>query len=242
MSKMSSKPNELTRLRDALGSGDRDAVARGLQRLPVAVGLDGSLPCIAAVGERRQLPIFLDMESWRTFGLPGEPLLMGHAKLLALLEALAHVDDVLVDPALPTALQIPRTDLVQLLRTPPAPAVAKTGFGGTATAERSVWLTDMNGAMIEDDRLIERFAVLYDALPGSDEEHTTLSVTDSDEWNLEFTAGSVLLENVGQGGEEVGSLMVTDRSQAVAIVSEFLVGDFGALRGRPWGCERGYSS
>lgn len=128
MTETSSTANAVTRLRDALGAGDRDAVARGLQQLPVAIGLDGSQPRIAVVGERRQLPVFLDMASWQAFGLPGEPLLLPHAKLLPLLEALAHVDDVLVDPALPTALQIPRDDLVQLLSAAPTRAGDTTGF------------------------------------------------------------------------------------------------------------------
>lgn len=107
-------------------------------------------------------------------------------------------------------------------------------MGEEAMTERSVWLTDTNGATVEDDRSIERFAALLDALPGSDEEHTAVSVTDSDEWNLEFTGRSVLFENVGAEGQEVGSLTLADRSHALAIASEFLVGDFDALRARPW--------
>lgn len=128
MSHMNSTANKVSRLRNALGSGDRNAVARGLQQLPVAIGLDGSHPRIAVVGERRQLPVFLDVESWRAFGLPGEPLLLPHAKLLALLEALTHVDDVLIDPALPTALRIPRADLARLLDPAPGRAMDTTGF------------------------------------------------------------------------------------------------------------------
>lgn len=128
MTDTSSTENAVTRLREALSAGDRGAVAQGLRQVPVAIGLDGAQPRIAVEGERRLLPLFLDMDSWRAFGLPGDPLLLPHAKLLALLEALTHVDDVLVDPALPSAMQIPRTDLVQLLSAAPSTAVDTTGF------------------------------------------------------------------------------------------------------------------
>lgn len=100
--------------------------------------------------------------------------------------------------------------------------------------KRSVWFTDTFGATVDGELSIERLDALLDALPGSDEEHAAVSVTDSDEWNLEFSGRSVLFENVGEEGQEVGSLPLTDRSHALAIASEFLVGDFDGLRDRPW--------
>lgn len=100
--------------------------------------------------------------------------------------------------------------------------------------KRSLWFTDTFGATVDCDLSIERLDPLLDALQDSDEEHAAVSVTDSDEWNLEFTGRSVLFENVGDQGQEVGSLPLTDRSHALAIASEFLVGDFDALRAQPW--------
>lgn len=142
----------VARLRDGLHRGDTAAVALGLQQVPVAIALDGEQPRIAVDGDRRVLPVFLDMDSWRAFGLPGDPQLVRHPALLALLEALAHVDDLVIDPALPSAIRVPRADVVQLLGGADAvaetagfdqdvqlaasarPALQAAGLRGTATA------------------------------------------------------------------------------------------------------------
>jgi hypothetical protein len=102
-------------VRAGLAAGDEVAVVLGLRRTWIAIPVDGAQPRIAVDGDRRLLPVFLDMASWRAFGLEGDPMLLSHGKLLALLQALTHVDGVLIDPALPTAVQIPRADLVRLL-------------------------------------------------------------------------------------------------------------------------------
>lgn len=104
----------------------------------------------------------------------------------------------------------------------------------TMTTSRNVWFTDANGAEVDGDVSIERLRHLLLALDGSDEEHATVSVTDSDEWNLEFSIGSVLLENVGPGGEEVGVLPLSGVSDALLVAGELIAGDFAALRARPW--------
>ncbi|WP_306233753.1 hypothetical protein [Agrococcus beijingensis] len=102
-------------VRAGLTAGDEVAVVLGLRRTSVAIPVDGAQPRIAVDGDRRLLPVFLDMASWRAFGLEGEPMLLSHEMLLSLLQAMTHVDGVLIDPALPSAMQIPRTDLVRLL-------------------------------------------------------------------------------------------------------------------------------
>lgn len=105
----------VARLREGLHRGDIAAVALGLQQVPVAIAVDGGQPRVALDGALRVLPVFLDMDSWRAFGLPGDPQLLTHRTLLPLLEALAHVDDIVIDPALPSAIRVPRTDVVQML-------------------------------------------------------------------------------------------------------------------------------
>lgn len=131
-------PDPIAALRAALAAGDRAAVAAGLRQVPVAIGVDGSQPRVAIEGESRLLPIFLDMASWRAFGLPGEPLLLPHAKLADLLAALEHVDDVLVDPALPSAMRIPRADLADLLASSDGSRARADGFDpDAALADRA---------------------------------------------------------------------------------------------------------
>lgn len=155
MSDTSSGPHDaVAELRAALRATDRVAIARGLQRVPVAIGLDGAQPRIAIDGTRRLLPVFLDMDSWTTFALPGKPLLLDAEKLLALLEALTHVDDVLVDPALASAMRLPRVDLVQLLSSTPGagaePANSDQDQAGRAPAARQRARNDRDRAPEEE--------------------------------------------------------------------------------------------
>lgn len=102
------------------------------------------------------------------------------------------------------------------------------------TTERAVWFTDANGAELEGAASIDVLEALIAELRDADDEHATVSVTDSGEWNLEFGAESVLLENIGPDGEEVGTLPLAEAGLARAIADEFLSGDFAALRARPW--------
>ncbi len=118
----------VARLREGLHSGDTAAVALGLQQVPIAIAVDDGQPRVAVDGDRRVLPVFLDIDSWRAFGLPGDPQLLRDAALLALLEALAHVDDLVIDPALPSAIRVPRTDVVQLLGGTTDAAAETAGF------------------------------------------------------------------------------------------------------------------
>ncbi len=92
------------------------------------------------------------------------------------------------------------------------------------TEARTIWLTDANGAEVEGEASMEALDALLRELRDADEEHATVSVTDSDEWNLEFGAASVLLENVGPEGEEVGTLPLGSATEARAIAREFLEG------------------
>ena len=107
-------------------------------------------------------------------------------------------------------------------------------LGEGAATGRAMWLTDANGAELEGAASLEVLEALIAELRNADDEHATVSVTDSDEWNLEFGAESVLLENVGPDGEEVGTLPLADAGLARAIAGEFIAGDFAALRARPW--------
>lgn len=102
-------------LRAGLRDGDPEAVALGLRQIPIGIPVDDGQPRIALDGERRLLPVFLDLASWRAFGLEGDPQLLQPGQLSALLQALTHVDEVLIDPALPSAMRIPRAEVVQLL-------------------------------------------------------------------------------------------------------------------------------
>lgn len=101
------------------------------------------------------------------------------------------------------------------------------------TTERAVWFVDVNGAEVEEVAL-ERLADLLAELKDADEEHATVSVTDSEEWNLEISMDSVLLENVGVDGEEVGVLTLESVDDALPVAADFIAGDFSALRARPW--------
>lgn len=100
-------------------------------------------------------------------------------------------------------------------------------------SDRQVRLTDRIGAEVDGSSL-RRLSSLLDELTPADEEHATVSRTDSDEWNLEFSADSVLFENVDVSGGEVGTLPLSSREEGLSIAEEFIRGDFEALRSRPW--------
>ncbi len=116
--------------------------------------------------------------------------------------------------------------------------------------DRTIWLTDRYGAQQngaqqngaqkngarDDAATLAQLSVLLDtiAVEDGDEEHRTVSLTDEHEWNLEFRPGRVLLENVGDEGDEVGVLRDLDRAEQLAIARDFLTGGADALRGRDW--------
>lgn len=107
--------------------------------------------------------------------------------------------------------------------------------------DRTIWLTDRYGAQQkddarDDDATLAQLSVLLDtiAVEDGDEEHRTVSLTDEHEWNLEFRPDRVLLENVGDEGDEVGVLRDLDRAEQLAIARDFLTGGADALRGRDW--------
>ncbi|CAN5447776.1 hypothetical protein BH10ACT7_BH10ACT7_04160 [soil metagenome] len=100
--------------------------------------------------------------------------------------------------------------------------------------ERTIRLTDRYGASSRDDVTIGRLGDLLAtiATPDGDAEHATVSITDSDSWNLAFTPDAVLFENLES--DEVGRISAADLADRLAIGAEFIVGDFEALRARPW--------
>jgi hypothetical protein len=102
--------------------------------------------------------------------------------------------------------------------------------------EREIRFTDRYGASIEGDISVEALGVLLDsiAVPDGDDEHASISVSDSDEWNIEYYRDSVLFENVDVDGGPVGELRGVSREERLAIGGEFIAGDFEALRARPW--------
>lgn len=101
---------------------------------------------------------------------------------------------------------------------------------------RSVWFTDRYGAEIEEDITLEHLAALLStiAVPDGDDEHRSISVSDSDEWNLEFYPDRVLFENVDEDGEEVGNLRGLSEDERLVLADEFIRGDFVALRAHSW--------
>jgi hypothetical protein len=101
-------------------------------------------------------------------------------------------------------------------------------------SQRQVWFTDANGAEVEGEVSLERLDALVAGLELADGEHASVSVTDSDGWNLEYRLGEVVLERVGEGGEEVGSLNLESAEDAREIAAQFLAGDFEALRAHGW--------
>jgi len=101
---------------------------------------------------------------------------------------------------------------------------------------RWVSFTDRYGAQEDDDITLDRLAELLAtiAVYDGDDEHRSISVSDSDAWNLEFYPDRVLFEN-SEVGEEVGSLRGLSDRERLDIADEFIRGDFAALRARPWG-------
>jgi hypothetical protein len=102
---------------------------------------------------------------------------------------------------------------------------------------RWVSFTDRYGAEEHDDITLDRLAELLAtiAVHDGDDEHRSISVSDSDAWNLEFYPDWLLFENVEVGGREVGRLRGLSDKERLDIADEFIRGDFEALRARPWG-------
>lgn len=100
--------------------------------------------------------------------------------------------------------------------------------------ERQTWMTDRFGAECQTPVTTEEWFKALGALDGSDDEHNSVSLTDDDGWNLEFTSGWVLLENVAEDGEEVGRLSWENKLVAIQVASEFLSGDFDSLFAHSW--------
>ncbi|PVE69274.1 hypothetical protein DC432_11340 [Microbacterium testaceum] len=102
---------------------------------------------------------------------------------------------------------------------------------------RWVSFTDRYGAQDRDDIALDRLAELLATIAvfDGDDEHRSISVSDSDAWNLEFYPDWLLFENVEVGGGEVGRLRGLSDKERLEIADEFIRGDFDALRARPWG-------
>jgi len=97
---------------------------------------------------------------------------------------------------------------------------------------RRVSFTDRYGAQQHDDITLDRLAELLApiAVYDGDDEHRSISVSDSEAWNLEFYPDRVLFENSEVGGEIVGSLRGLSDEEHLDIASEFMRGNFAALR------------
>ncbi|WP_295843481.1 hypothetical protein [uncultured Microbacterium sp.] len=86
--------------------------------------------------------------------------------------------------------------------------------------------TDRYGAEEHDDitldRLVELLATI--AVYDGNDEHRSISVSDSDAWNLEFYPDWPLFENVEVGGGEVGRMRVLSDEERLVIADEFIRG------------------
>jgi len=102
---------------------------------------------------------------------------------------------------------------------------------------RWVSFTDRYGAEEHDDITLDRLAELLAtiAVYDADDEHRSISASDSDARNLEFYPDWLLFENVEVGGSKVGRLRGLSDKERLDIADEFIRGDFEALRARPWG-------
>lgn len=101
-------------------------------------------------------------------------------------------------------------------------------------ADRTVWLTDRYGDMFEgDEATLEVFDKLLETLDASEEEHRSISVTDSDGWNLAIYPNLITFANLDED-EPVGDLKGYSRDEALSIGRDFFSGDFYALRARDW--------
>lgn len=101
---------------------------------------------------------------------------------------------------------------------------------------RLVYFTDREGRETSEDLTDAAVLALLAGLSActdDEAEPCAVSITDSDEWNLEFESHRVTFENV-ETAEEVGSLSDLPMSDFVDIAREFIDGDFVALRSRGW--------
>ena len=98
--------------------------------------------------------------------------------------------------------------------------------------ERWVSLTDANGAQIHDDVTVERFALLLDSINPEEQEHTVVSLEDSDAWYLEYNPDYLAFGSAEDGDPVV--LKKVDRDEVLRLAAEFISGDFDAIRARPW--------
>jgi len=90
-------------------------------------------------------------------------------------------------------------------------------------------MRSMKGADVTTETVMR----LFDELGDSDDEHSSISVIDSNEWNLEIYRDFVTFENV----EDIGSSRQIDdppRHEIAKIVSVFIAGDFSSLRSHGW--------
>ncbi|WP_270353201.1 hypothetical protein [Microbacterium testaceum] len=107
-------------------------------------------------------------------------------------------------------------------------------MGQEEVDDRVVRIVDRYARSIKGAEVtVETVMSLFDELGDMDEEHSSISVIDSDEWNLEIYADFVTFENV----EELGSSrQINDptRDELAEIVREFIAGDFESVRSHGW--------
>ncbi|MFT4262158.1 MAG: hypothetical protein QM572_02140 [Nocardioides sp.] len=103
------------RVRQALATRDAATVARYLPATRLAIAHDGTAPRVAVQGDRRVLPVFLSFDSWEAFRSSDDVVVLSSAELAEVIDRW-NVDIVLFDPALPSAIEVPATDVATLLR------------------------------------------------------------------------------------------------------------------------------
>lgn len=103
--------------------------------------------------------------------------------------------------------------------------------------ERKVWFVDRYGDYFEgEEATIECFIELLKTIQvyDGDDEHRSISVDDSDGWNLEFYPDWISFCNVEPGGKDLGQLHDVPFSDCVKIVELFRANNFVALEALPW--------
>lgn len=99
-----------------------------------------------------------------------------------------------------------------------------------AVEVRRVFITDRWGAQY-DDATVERFASMLDELDPDDREHCVVSLQDSEDRYFEVQHDRAALGDV-ETGDEVWSIALAHRDEALAMAAEFIAGDFDALHAR----------
>lgn len=93
---------------------------------------------------------------------------------------------------------------------------------------------DRYGHHIESDLTLERFAQLYDSVAetGPDEDWRNVAITDSDDWNVDFSLDVITFDNLEAEEPEGEIRRPVTRELALRVAEEFINADFTAIRAR----------